>query len=183
MARLNRLRFPVFPGGGSFRVHALGDRPRGDTPMRGGSLLANGFGHMELSTLQGRVDVSVVLEEWDTAPPDSDGSSWEEHASAQVFLRGYVVVSGGIPGAAVRLRLACGTGPYRARVHARRRHAVAERYDRLLRRYRDPKSEAFRVAEQCLRGQEEFLIRLWPDAARRPSAAEREVRYPTAVSG
>ncbi|MFC3996649.1 hypothetical protein ACFOVU_12040 [Nocardiopsis sediminis] len=151
--------------------------------MCGGSLLANGFAHLELSTLQGRVDVSVVLEEWDAAPPDAEGASWEEHASAQVFLRGYVVVSGGVPGAAVGLRLACGTGPYRAGVHARRRHAVAERYDLLLRRYRDPHSEAFRAAEQCLRGQEEFLIRLWPAAVRRASASEHEVRYPTAVSG
>jgi hypothetical protein len=184
VARLTRLLFPVFPGGGSFRVQGPGARANGAPPPSGGLLLTCGGEHLELGTLQGRVDVTVALEEWDSAPPEGEADRWEEAASARVFLRGYVAVSGGTPGAARHVRLACGSGAYLVRVYARRRRAVAERYDQLLRRYRDARSAEFRVAEQRLCGQEEFLIRLWPAAARQQRTPGRDsVRYPTAVSG
>nr|WP_221308481.1 hypothetical protein [Nocardiopsis mwathae] len=177
--------FPVFPGNGLFHVYGPG-APAGGADisgLSGGSLLVGGFDHLELSTLQGRVDVNVALEEWDIAPPDAACDGWEETASATVFLRGQVIVSGDIPGRSVRHRLFGGSGPYRADVHARQRRAVAERYDQLLQRYRDPHSAEFRIAEQGLRGREEFLIRLWPTAARGGWTRAAGVRFPTAVSG
>lgn len=141
-----------------------------------------------MSTLQGKVDVTVVLEEWDgdpdAGPPPADEGPWEETAAATVFLRGYVTVGTDASGRAMGTRLAGGTGRYRVEVGARHRHAVAERYDRLLQRYRDLHSEEFRVAEQDLRGLEEFLIRLWPMAAADGDPPHGGgVSYPTAVSG
>ncbi|CAM4049021.1 hypothetical protein GCM10009799_46510 [Nocardiopsis rhodophaea] len=185
MARLSRLLFPVFPGNGLFHVYGPGARAGGAdiSGLAGGSLLASGFDHLELSTLQGRVDVNVILEEWDLAPAEASCGGWEETASTTVFLRGQVIVSGNIPGRSVRHQLLGGSGPYRAEVYARQRRAVAERYDQLLHRYRDPHSVEFRIAEQGLRGREEFLIRLWPAVAHDGPHPAGDVRFPTAVSG
>ncbi|MBB4932045.1 hypothetical protein F4561_002865 [Lipingzhangella halophila] len=167
MVRFIRRAFPVFPEYGRFRLAGPGARQENTdiAELLGGSLLASGYDHIELSTLQGRVDVSVVLEEWDAEPPDPENPGWEEAAAATVFLRGFVTVGGGVPGYAVNLRLRSGARLYRADVHAWRRRAVAQRYDQLLRSYGDPHSARFRAAEKQLRGQEEFLIRLRPTAS------------------
>ncbi|WP_147280081.1 hypothetical protein [Marinitenerispora sediminis] len=187
MQRLTRIRFLVFPDNGLFRVHGLGARfDRGAAPgLAGGSLLACGPEHLELSTLQGRIEVSVVLEEWDQLPgPDADTGPeavpWEEAGTATVFLRGYVSVGTDTSGRTLGVRLAGGTGGYHVEVRARRRHAVAARYDHLLQHYRDHGSAEFRRAAESLRGQEEFLLRLSP--AGRTSGND-PVRYPTVVSG
>ncbi|MGI5122565.1 hypothetical protein ACQEU5_23915 [Marinactinospora thermotolerans] len=187
MKRLSRVCFPVFPEDGVLRLHGPGPRPRaGVAPRLPGALLVHDSDHLELSTLQGRVEVTVTLEEWDGAPvpgdPGADEGHWEEAAATTVFLRGYVGVGCDVSGRALGAWLSGGSRRYHADIRARRRHAVAERYDRLLRLYRDPQCAEFRLAEDGLRGQEEFLVRLWP-AVEAPSSVEHGVRYPTAVSG
>ncbi|MUL43367.1 hypothetical protein FZ103_19710 [Streptomonospora sp. PA3] len=160
MPCLSRLRAPVLPRGGSFRVHGL--CAHADAAVfADGSLLSCGYDHIELSTLQGRVDVDVTVEEWDRTPPPSGAAEWEETAAALVYLRGYVAIGGDARArSAGLLRLAGGVGRYRAEVRARMRHEVARCCDRLL--HRDAAGAEFRRAAEGLRGREAFLILLWP---------------------
>lgn len=164
MARLLRRSFPVFPQYGLLRLLGPGACPTTATTAAqlDGALLSGGDDHIELSTLQGRIDVRVILEEWNAAPPPPRNTGWEEDASTTVFLREYVTVGGGAPGYTVSLRLRGGARLYRADVHAWGRHEVAQRYDQLLRWYDDPQSVSFRAEERRLCGREEFLIRLRP---------------------
>ena len=160
MPCVGRLRVAVLPRGGSFRVHGLSGHPEAAV-FAAGSLLSGGYDYIELSTLQGRVDVSVVLEEWD-GPPPVQPQEWDETASALVYLRGYVAVGGDAAGRGGGLRLAGGVGGYRADVRAHERHAVARACDRIMHRFPDSHGPEFRAAEDELRGREAFLVRVWP---------------------
>ncbi|QVQ52945.1 hypothetical protein J4H86_03775 [Spiractinospora alimapuensis] len=145
---LLRLRGPLAPGGGV--VNGSG----------GDVLLECGADHVSMRTLQGRIEVGVVVEEWDVPPPDSSPGEESEDATADVLLPGHAVLDTGFARRLWAGPLLGGAGTYRIHVRADGRHSVAAGYDRLLRDAGEH-SEALRRAHEHLRGRERFLIRIW----------------------
>ncbi|HEY4701916.1 MAG TPA: hypothetical protein VIH64_08510, partial [Streptosporangiaceae bacterium] len=74
-----------------------------------------------VGSLQEQLDVRVVIEEWDGAPPPF-GDTWQEEAKCRLYLRGYLSIDAGAVGKAIHgLRLASGVGDYAVRVYASNR--------------------------------------------------------------
>ena len=71
-----------------------------------------------MGSLQEQLDVRLVIEEWDGAPPPF-GDTWQEEAKCRLYLRGYLSIDEGSAGKAIHgLRLASGVGNYAVRVYA-----------------------------------------------------------------
>src|ERR1700751_3391203 len=117
--RLLQLVIPVTPARRMFRIHDPSvdpDAPGGPLPPVGGRISTNRE-QLWVGSLREAIDVRVVLEEWDTAPPPC-GDAWDEEAKSSVYLRGQLSVSMGLAGTAVRgLRLAGGGGAHSVRVY------------------------------------------------------------------
>jgi len=127
-----------------------------------------------VGSLQEDIDVRLVLEEWDEAPPPC-GDAWDEEAKSTIYLRGQLSITMGLAGAAVRgLRLAGGVGDYSVRVYAGNRDQVTRRYAELFHRHRNPLSDDFQQEKKTLEGLERYLVQLWreslPAAGYGPSA-------------
>lgn len=163
MGRLRRIPLAIVPDNGLFRIRGPAP-PRDASPPAadGGVLLEHSSGHMTLRTLQGRIEVRVVLEEWDRQPPPRTAGTWEEDATADMLLPGQAVVDTDTARMPLAVRLLGGSRLYRAHVRAGQRHAVAASYDHLLRSCGPDHAGALRLARERLRGQERFLIQLWP---------------------
>src|ERR1700760_1153428 len=115
--RLLQLVIPGTPERRMFRLHDPAvdpDAPGGPLPPVG-ALISTSREQLWVGSLQEDIDVRLVLEEWDGAPPPC-GDAWDEEAKASVYLRGQLSISMGLAGTAVRgLRLAGGVGGYSAR--------------------------------------------------------------------
>jgi hypothetical protein len=108
-----------------------------------------------VGSLQEDIDVRLVLEEWDEAPPPC-GDAWDEEAKGAIYLRGQLSISMGLAGTAVRgLRLAGGVGDYSLRVYAGNRDQE----------------------KKTLEGLERYLVQLWRESlaatGHRPAAPYR----------
>jgi hypothetical protein len=109
-----------------FRIHDPSvdpDAPGGPlAPV--GALISTNREQLWVGSLQEDIDVRLVLEEWDEAPPPC-GDAWDEEAKGSIYLRGQLSISMGLAGTAVRgLRLAGGVGDYSVRVYAGNRDQV-----------------------------------------------------------
>jgi hypothetical protein len=114
-----------------------------------------------VGSLQEDIDVRLVLEEWDEAPPPC-GDAWDEEAKGTIYLRGQLSITMGLAGTAVRgLRLAGGVGDYSVRVYAGNRDQVTRRYAELFHRHRNPLSDEFQQEKKTLEGLERYLVQLW----------------------
>src|SRR6202167_2063018 len=115
--RLLQLVIPVTPERRMFRIHD----PGGPLPPVG-ALISTNREQLWVGSLQEDINVRLVLEEWDGAPPPC-GDAWDEEAKGSVYLRGQLSVNMGLAGTAVRaLRLGGGGGGVsRARVGGDRR--------------------------------------------------------------
>ena len=178
--RLLQLVIPVTPERRMFRIHDPSvdpDAPGGPLPPVG-ALISTNREQLWVGSLQEDIDVRLVLEEWDEAPPPC-GDAWDEEAKGSIYLRGQVSISMGLVGTAVRgLRLAGGVGDYSLRVYAGNRDQVTRRYAQLFDRHRNPLSDEFQQEKKTLEGLERYLVQLWreslasngsqPAAPRRP---------------
>src|SRR6185437_4667947 len=183
--RLLQLGIPVTPERRMFRVHdptVDPDAPGGPLPPVG-ALISTNREQLWVGSLQEDIDVRLVLEEWDEAPPPC-GDAWDEEAKGTIYLRGQLSVSMGLAGTAVRgLRLAGGVGDYSVRVYAGNRDQVTRRYAQLFDRHRNPLSDEFQQEKKTLEGLERYLVQLWreslaingppPAAPRRPDGGLR----------
>src|ERR1700750_409316 len=135
--RLLQLVIPVTPERRMFRVHDPSvdpDAPGGPLPPVG-ALISTNREQLWVGSLQEDIDVRLVLEEWDAAPPPC-GDAWDEEAKGAVYLRGQLRISGARPGTAARgVRPAGGVGNYSARVYAGTRAQVTRRYAQLFDRH------------------------------------------------
>ena len=108
--RLLQLVIPVTPERRMFRIHDPSvdpDAPGGPLPPVG-ALISTNREQLWVGSLQEDIDVRLVLEEWDEAPPPC-GDAWDEEAKGAIYLRGQLSISMGLAGTAVRgLRLAGG---------------------------------------------------------------------------
>jgi len=162
-----------------FRIHDPSvdpDTPGGPLPPVG-ALISTNREQLWVGSLQEDIDVRLVLEEWDEAPPPC-GDAWDEEAKGAVYLRGQLSISMGLAGTAVRgLRLAGGVGDYSVRVYASNRDQVTRRYAQLFDRHRNPLSDEFQQEKKTLEGLERYLVQLWREslgaAGRDPSAGYR----------
>jgi len=149
-----------------FRIHDPSvdpDAPGGPLPPVG-ALISTNREQLWVGSLQEDIDVRLVLEEWDTAPPPC-GDAWDEEAKGAIYLRGQLSVSMGLAGTAVRgLRLAGGVGDYSVRVYAGNRDQVTRRYAQLFDRHRNPLSDEFQQEKKTLEGLERYLVQLWRES-------------------
>ena len=126
-----------------------------------GSLISVNREQLWIGSLQEQLDVRVVIEEWDSAPPPI-GDTWQEEAKCRLYLRGYLSIDAGAVGKAIHgLRLASGVGDYAVRVYASNREEAAHRYTELYNAYRNPLADEFQQAKKQLEGLERYLIQLW----------------------
>src|SRR5690348_1568998 len=164
--RLLQLVIPVTPERRMFRVHDPSvdpDAPGGPLPPVG-ALISTNREQLWVGSLQEDIDVRLVLEEWDEAPPPC-GDAWGEEAKGAIYLRGQLSVSMGLAGTAVRgLRLAGGVGDYSVRVYAGNRDQVTRRYAQLFDRHRNPLSDEFQQEKKTLEGLERYLVQLWRES-------------------
>ena len=164
--RLLQLVIPVTPERRMFRIHDPSvdpDAPGGPlAPV--GALISTNREQLWVGSLQEDIDVRLVLEEWDEAPPPC-GDAWDEEAKSAIYLRGQLSISMGLAGAAVRgLRLAGGVGDYSVRVYAGNRDQVTRRYAQLFDRHRNPLSDEFQQEKKTLEGLERYLVQLWRES-------------------
>jgi hypothetical protein len=149
-----------------FRVHDPSvdpDAPGGPLPPVG-ALISTNREQLWVGSLQEDIDVRLVLEEWDEAPPPC-GDAWDEEAKGSIYLRGQLSISMGLAGTAVRgLRLAGGVGDYSVRVYAGNRDQVTRRYAQLFDRHRNPLSDEFQQEKKTLEGLERYLVQLWRES-------------------
>jgi len=164
--RLLQLVIPVTPERRMFRIHDPSvdpDAPGGPLPPVG-ALISTNREQLWVGSLQEDIDVRLVLEEWDTAPPPC-GDAWDEEAKGAIYLRGQLSISMGLAGTAVRgLRLAGGVGDYSVRVYAGNRDQVTRRYAQLFDRHRNPLSDEFQQEKKTLEGLERYLVQLWRES-------------------
>jgi hypothetical protein len=158
-----QLVIPVTPERRMFRLHDPAvdpDAPGGPLPPVG-ALISTNREQLWVGSLQEDIDVRLVLEEWDGAPPPC-GDAWDEEARGSIYLRGQLSVSMGLSGAAVHgLRLAGGVGDYSVRVYASNRDVVTRRYTALFDGQRNPLSDEFQQEKRTLEGLERYLVQLW----------------------
>src|ERR1700738_2369892 len=161
--RLLQLVIPVTPERRMFRIHDPSvdpDAPGGPLPPVG-ALISTNREQLWVGSLQEDIDVRLVLEEWDEAPPPC-GDAWDEEAKGSIYLRGQLSISMGLAGTAVRgLRLAGGGGDYSVRVYAGNRDQVTRHYAQLFDRHRNPLSDEFQQEKKTLEGLERYLVQLW----------------------
>ena len=154
-----------------FRIHDPSvdpDAPGGPLPPVG-ALISTNREQLWVGSLQEDIDVRLVLEEWDEAPPPC-GDAWDEEAKGAIYLRGQLSISMGLAGTAVRgLRLAGGVGDYSVRVYAGNRDQVTRRYAQLFDHHRNPLSDEFQQEKKTLEGLERYLVQLWRESFRRRS--------------
>ena len=164
--RLLQLVIPVTPERRMFRIHDPSvdpDAPGGPLPPVG-ALISTNREQLWVGSLQEDIDVRLVLEEWDEAPPPC-GDAWDEEAKGSIYLRGQLSISMGLAGTAVRgLRLAGGVGDYSVRVYAGNRDQVTRRYAQLFDRHRNPLSDEFQQEKKTLEGLERYLVQLWRES-------------------
>ena len=164
--RLLQLVMPVTPDRRMFRLHDPGvdpDAPGGPLPPVG-ALISTSREQLWVGSLQEDIDVRLVLEEWDGAPPPC-GDAWDEEAKGSIYLRGVLSIHMGMAGTAVRgLRLSGGVGDYAARVYAVNRTEVVGQYAELFERHRNPLSDEFQQEKRGLEGLERYLIQLWRES-------------------
>ena len=170
--RLLQLVMPVFPDRRMFRLHdsAVDPNAPGAPLPPVGSLISVNREQLWIGSLQEQLDVRVVIEEWDSAPPPI-GDTWQEEAKCRLYLRGYLSIDAGAVGKAIHgLRLASGVGDYAVRVYASNREEAAQRYAELYNAYRNPLADEFQQAKKQLEGLERYLIQLWREylSPRRP---------------
>src|SRR5262249_43942590 len=143
--RLLQLVIPVTPERRMFRIHDPSvdpDAPGGPLPPVG-ALISTNREQLWVGSLQEDIDVRLVLEEWDEAPPPG-GDAGDEGAKSSVSRRGRLSSSRGWAGPAVRgLRRAGGVGDYSVRVSAGTGAQVPRRYAQLFDRHRNPLSDEF----------------------------------------
>src|SRR6266849_5575067 len=164
--RLLQLVIPITPERRMFRIHDPSvdpDAPGGPLPPVG-ALISTNREQLWVGSLQEDIDVRLVLEEWDEAPPPC-GDAWDEEAKSAIYLRGQLSISMGLAGTAVRgLRLAGGVGDYSVRVYASNRDQVTRRYAQLFDRHRNPLSDEFQQEKKTLEGLERYLVQLWRES-------------------
>ncbi len=164
--RLLQLVIPITPQRRMFRIHDPSvdpDAPGGPLPPVG-ALISTNREQLWVGSLQEDIDVRLVLEEWDEAPPPC-GDVWDEEAKSAIYLRGQVSISMGLAGTAVHgLRLAGGVGDYSVRVYAGNRDQVTRRYAQLFDRHRNPLSDEFQQEKKTLEGLERYLVQLWRES-------------------
>jgi hypothetical protein len=168
---------PVFPDRRMFRLHdsAVDPNAPGAPLPPVGSLISVNREQLWIGSLQEQLDVRVVIEEWDGAPPPI-GDTWPEEAKCRLYLRGYLSIDAGAVGKAIHgLRLASGVGDYAVRVYASNREEAANRYAELYNAYRNPLADEFQQAKKQLEGLERYLIQLWREYL--------SPRHPGALSG
>jgi hypothetical protein len=167
--RLLQLVIPVTPDRRMFRIHDPAvdpDAPGGPLPPIG-TLISTNREQLWVGSLQEDIDVRLVLEEWDAAPPPC-GDVWDEEAKSTIYLRGQVSISMGLAGTAVRgLRLAGGVGDYSVRVYAGNRDMVTRRYAELFDWHRNPLSDEFQQEKRKLEGLERYLVQMWRESLAR----------------
>ena len=97
--RLLQLVIPVTPDRRMFRIHDPSvdpDAPGGPlAPV--GALISTNREQLWVGSLQEDIDVRLVLEEWDEAPPPC-GDAWDEEAKGAIYLRGQLSISMGLAG-------------------------------------------------------------------------------------
>jgi hypothetical protein len=168
--RLLQLVIPVTPERRMFRIHDPAvdpDAPGGPLPPVG-ALISTNREQLWVGSLQEDINVRLVLEEWDGAPPPC-GDAWDEEAKGSVYLRGQLSISMGQAGTAVHgLRLGGGVGDYSVRVYASNRDVVTRRYTALFDRHRNPLSDDFQQEKRTLEGLERYLVQLWRDSLAEP---------------
>ncbi len=146
-----------------FRVHDADvdpDAPGAPLPPVG-TLISLNREQVWVGSLQEHIEVRLILEEWDGAPPPC-GDDWEEEAKGRLYLRGRLSVDMGQAGRAVQaLRLTSGVGDYAVRVYAHNRVKVARLYSDLFDRYRNPLGDEFQQARRRLEGLERYLLQFW----------------------
>src|SRR6516165_8305847 len=164
--RLLQLVIPGTPERRMFRIHDPSvdpDAPGCPLPPVG-ALISTNREQLWVGSLQEDIDVRLVLEEWDEAPPPC-GDAWDEEAKSSIYLRGQLSISMGLAGTAVRgLRLAGGVGDYSVRVYAGNRDQVTRRYAQLFDRNRNPLSDEFQQEKKTLEGLERYLVQLWRES-------------------
>jgi hypothetical protein len=181
--RLLQLVIPVTPERRMFRIHDPSvdpDAPGGPLPPVG-ALISTNREQLWVGSLQEDIDVRLVLEEWDEAPPPC-GDAWDEEAKGAIYLRGQLSISMGLAGTAVRgMRLAGGVGDYSVRVYAGNRDQVTRRYAQLFDHHRNPLSDEFQQEKKTLEGLERYLVQLWRESlaatGSRPFADRPAVSY------
>jgi hypothetical protein len=168
--RLLQLVIPVTPERRMFRIHDPAvdpDAPGGPLPPVG-ALISTNREQLWVGSLQEDINVRLVVEEWDGAPPPC-GDAWDEEAKGSVYLRGQLSISMGQAGTAVHgLRLAGGVGDYSVRVYASNRDVVTRRYTALFDRHRNPLSDEFQQEKRTLEGLERYLVQLWRESLAEP---------------
>ena len=95
--RLLQLVIPVTPERRMFRIHDPSvdpDAPGGPLPPVG-ALISTNREQLWVGSLQEDIDVRLVLEEWDEAPPPC-GDAWDEEAKGSIYLRGQLSISMGL---------------------------------------------------------------------------------------
>jgi hypothetical protein len=164
--RLLQLVIPVTPERRMFRIHDPAvdpDAPGGPLPPVG-ALISTNREQLWVGSLQEDINVRLVLEEWDGAPPPC-GDAWDEEAKGSVYLRGQLSINMGQAGTAVHgLRLGGGFGDYSVRVYASNRDVVTRRYTALFDRHRNPLSDEFQQEKRTLEGLERYLVQLWRES-------------------
>jgi hypothetical protein len=164
--RLMQLVIPVTPERRMFRIHDPAvdpDAPGGPLPPVG-ALISTNREQLWIGSLQEDIDVRLVLEEWDGAPPPC-GDAWDEEAKGTIYLRGQISINMGQAGTAVHgLRLGGGVGDYSVRVYAGNRDIVTRRYAALFDRHRNPLSDEFQQEKRALEGLERYLVQLWRES-------------------
>lgn len=161
--RLLQLVMPVFPDRRMFRLHdsAVDPNAPGSPLPPVGSLISVNREQLWVGSLQEQLDVRLVIEEWDGAPPQF-GDTWQEEAKCRLYLRGYLSIDEGSAGKAIHgLRLASGVGNYAVRVYASNRAEAARSYAELYDAHRNPLADEFQQAKKQLEGLERYLIQLW----------------------
>jgi hypothetical protein len=153
-----------------FRIHDPAvdpDAPGGPLPPVG-ALISTNREQLWIGSLQEDIDVRLVLEEWDSAPPPC-GDAWDEEAKGSIYLRGHLSINMGLAGSAVQgLRLGGGVGDYSVRVYAGNRDQVTRRYAELFDRHRNPLSDEFQQEKKTLEGLERYLVQLWRESLAAP---------------
>jgi hypothetical protein len=174
--RLLQLVIPVTPERRMFRIHDPAvdpDAPGGPLPPVG-ALISTNREQLWVGSLQEDIDVRLVLEEWDGAPPPCS-DAWDEEAKGSVYLRGQLSISMGLAGTAVHgLRLAGGVGDYSVRVYAGNRDVVTRRYSALFDRHLNPLSDEFQQEKRALEGLERYLVQLWRESLAAPGYGSAE---------
>jgi hypothetical protein len=174
--RLLQLVIPVTPERRMFRIHDPAvdpDAPGGPLPPVG-ALISTNRDQLWVGSLQEDIDVRLVLEEWDGAPPPCS-DAWDEEAKGSVYLRGQLSISMGLAGTAVHgLRLAGGVGDYSARVYAGNRDVLTRRYSALFDRHLNPLSDEFQQEKRALEGLERYLVQLWRESLAAPGYGSTE---------